>query len=572
MPKQPCKLRIGETMVNQGLISHDQLEIALREQKNTHLMLGQIMMQLGFVTEAVMRDLLAQMLDTQSIDISQVVADQEALAMIPQEFARRHRLLPIVYRQETQVFVVAMANASDVIAIDHLRSRLPRHILLETLIASEKQLEEYIDKFYGFELSIDGILKEIETGKVDPQSVMHDTNGYEQPMVRLVNAMLIDAVKQGASDIHFEPEPAFLRIRYRIDGVLQQIRVLHKQYWSGLAVRLKIISGLDITEIRSPQDGRIHTHLCGRPVDFRVSTHPTIHGENIVLRVLDRERSVISLENMGVRSEMQQQLQSILTRPEGLIIITGPTGSGKTTTLYSMLSSLNRPQVNIMTLEDPVEFPLNMLRQTSVGEGNKIDFANGIRSILRQDPDIILVGEIRDEDTAKMAFRAAMTGHQVFATLHTHSVFGVIPRLKDLNISPDIMTGNIIGILAQRLVRVLCPACKSPTIPSEQECTMLSIAHTNPAPIYHAVGCKTCRLTGFTGRMAIMELLTIDAEINALIACNASLAEIEVKAREKGFMTMAQDGIRLIREGYTSTSELMRVIDMTGTFIPRITT
>ncbi len=391
-------------------------------------------------------------------------------------------------------------------------------------------------------------------------------------MVRLVNAMLIDAVKQGASDIHFEPEQAFLRIRYRIDGVLQQIRVLHKQYWSGLAVRLKIISGLDITEIRAPQDGRIHMHLFGRQVDFRVSTHPTIYGENIVLRVLDRERSVIAMENMEISSAIKHQLHSILARPEGLIVITGPTGSGKTTTLYSMLSSLNHPQVNIMTLEDPVEFPLNMLRQTSVGEGNKIDFANGIRSILRQDPDIILVGEIRDEDTAKMAFRAAMTGHQVFATLHTNSVFGVIPRLKDLNISPDIMAGNMIGILAQRLVRVLCRACKAEYIPDDQEYKILGMNHEDSSPIYHAVGCEICRFTGYSGRMAIMELLSVDAEINALISRHAPIAEIEIKALENGFLTMAQDGIRLIREGYTSITELMRVINLTVTARPRLAT
>jgi general secretion pathway protein E/type IV pilus assembly protein PilB len=320
---------------------------------------------------------------------------------------------------------------------------------------------------------------------------------------------------------------------------------------------------MDIAETRSPQDGRLNMNLCGRPIDFRVSTHPTIHGENIVLRVLDREKSIIPLERMGLRTSTLAQLKLMMTRPEGILVVTGPTGSGKTTTLYSLLSHLNDETVNIMTLEDPVEYPVSMMRQTSVAEVNKVDFANGIRSIMRQDPDIILVGEIRDQDTATMAFRAAMTGHQVFSTLHTNSALGAFPRLTDIGISPDIMAGNIIGVVAQRLVRVLCPQCKEPVKPTDEERKILGVKRNEAIQIYKHKGCKRCNQTGYRGRMAILELLRIDSEMDSLIARRAHLDELRKMALDKGFTTLADDGVRRILEGYTSTEEVMRVIDLT---------
>ncbi len=437
-------------------------------------------------------------------------------------------------------------------------------IQVKPLLAGEAQLEEYIDQFYGYELSVDGILREIETGEIDYQSLQQDGDEYTQPVVRLVGALLMDAVKRNASDIHFEPEYAFLRIRYRIDGVLQQVRSLHKTFWPAIVVRLKVISGMDIAETRAPQDGRLQISLCGRPIDFRVSSHPTIHGENLVLRVLDREKSIIPLERMGLRNTTLDELKLMMTRPEGIMVVTGPTGSGKTTTLYSLLSFQNTEAVNIMTLEDPVEYPVTMMRQTSVAEVNKLDFANGIRSIMRQDPDIILVGEIRDSDTATMAFRAAMTGHQVFSTLHTNSALGTFPRLLDIGISPDIMAGNIIGVVAQRLVRVLCPHCKQAHTPDEEERKLLNVRMREDITIYRNVGCKRCTYTGYRGRMAIIELLRIDSDMDALIARRSHLDEMRRMALDKGFVTLADDGVRRILEGYTSLAEVMRVIDLTS--------
>ena len=564
MTEQRRKFRLGELMMQQGLISQDQLRIALIEQEQNNIPLGRQLVRLGFVSESMVRDLVAHTIGQESIDLSTVVADNDALRMVPEDFSRRYHLLPVAYEDVTKTMIVAMADMFNVVALDQLRAMLGGQIQLKPVMAAEAQLEEHIDQFYGYELSVDGILREIETGEIDYQSLTADGDEYTQPVVRLVGALLMDAVKRAASDIHFEPEFAFLRIRYRIDGVLQQVRSIHKSYWPGIAVRLKVISGMDIAETRSPQDGRLNMNLCGRPIDFRVSTHPTIHGENIVLRVLDREKSIIPLERMGLRTSTLAQLKLMMTRPEGILVVTGPTGSGKTTTLYSLLSHLNDETVNIMTLEDPVEYPVTMMRQTSVAEVNKVDFANGIRSIMRQDPDIILVGEIRDQDTATMAFRAAMTGHQVFSTLHTNSALGAFPRLTDIGISPDIMAGNIIGVVAQRLVRVLCPQCKEPVKPTEEQRKILGVKRNEAIQIYKHKGCKRCNQTGYRGRMAILELLRIDADMDSLIARRAHLDELRKMALEKGFTTLADDGVRRILEGYTSIDEVMRVIDVTS--------
>jgi type II secretory ATPase GspE/PulE/Tfp pilus assembly ATPase PilB-like protein len=564
MAEQRRKLRLGDLMVQQGLISQDQLRIALIEQEQNNIPLGKQLVRLGFVSESMVRDLVAHTIGQESIDLSTVVADIDALSMVPEDFARRYHVLPVSYEDASKAMIVAMSDMFNVVALDQLRAMLGGQIQLKPVLAAEAQLEEYVDQFYGYELSVDGILREIETGEIDYQSLAEQGNEYTQPVVRLVGALLMDAVKRGASDIHFEPEFAFLRIRYRIDGVLQQVRSLHKTYWPGVAVRLKVISGMDIAETRSPQDGRLNMNLCGRPIDFRVSTHPTINGENIVLRVLDREKSIIPLERMGLRQSTLEELKFMMTRPEGIVIVTGPTGSGKTTTLYSLLSHLNTESVNIMTLEDPVEYPVTMMRQTSVAEVNKVDFANGIRSIMRQDPDIILVGEIRDEDTATMAFRAAMTGHQVFSTLHTNSALGTVPRLLDIGISPEIMAGNIIGVVAQRLVRVLCPHCKEGVKPSDEERKVLNVSKSDEVKLFKHKGCKRCSFTGYRGRMAIIELLRVDSEMDALIARRAHLDELRKLAIQKGFVTLADDGVRRILEGYTSLEEVMRVIDLTS--------
>ena len=566
MAEHRKKLRLGDLLIQQGLISTDQLAIALAEQRNNNIPIGRLLVRLGFVTETAIRDIMARTIGQESIDLSQVVADVEALRLVPQEFARRNRVLPIAYDPVYQALTIATTEIFNIVAMDQLRAMLGVHIEIKTQLAAEAQLEDYIDQFYGYELSVDGILKEIETGEIDYESLPSGDDEYTQPMVRLVNALLVDAVKRGASDIHFEPEYAFLRIRYRIDGVLETVRSLHKSYMPGITVRLKVVSDMNIAETRAPQDGRLSLTLNGRPVDFRVSTQPTIHGENVVLRVLDREKSIIRLDRMNLVQPALAKLNLMLARPEGILIVTGPTGSGKTTTLYSLLAQVNDETVNIMTLEDPVEYPLTLMRQTSVNEVARMDFANGIRSIMRQDPDIILIGEVRDRETAEMAFRAAMTGHQVFTTLHTNSALGAFPRLLDIGIQPDIMAGNIIGVIAQRLVRVLCPHCKEAYEPSPEERALLGHSLQVASHLYRAAGCKQCDNKGYKGRTAIMELLVMDADLDELLARRATAKELRAAAMAKDFRPLAEEGLQRVIDGVTSLAEVSRAIDLTGRY------
>ena len=568
MAEQRKKLRLGELLVQQGLITTDQLSIVLAEQRHNNIPIGRLLVRLGFVTESAIRDIMARTIGQEAIDLAQVVADPEALKLVSQDFARRNRVLPIAYDPADQVLTVATTEIFNVVAMDQLRAMLGPQIEIKTQLASEAQLEDYTDHFYGYELSVDGILKEIETGEIDYESLQAAGGGdeYTQPMVRLVNALLVDAVKRGASDIHFEPEYAFLRIRYRIDGVLETVRSLHKTYLPGITVRVKVVSAMNIAETRAPQDGRLSLTLNGRPIDFRVSTQPTIYGENIVLRVLDREKSIISLDRMRLSKPVTDKINLMLARPEGILIVTGPTGSGKTTTLYSLLAQVNDETVNIMTLEDPVEYPLTLMRQTSVGEVARMDFADGIRSIMRQDPDIILVGEVRDKETAEMAFRAAMTGHQVFTTLHTNSALGAFPRLLDIGIQPDIMAVNIIGVIAQRLVRMLCSHCKEAYAPSREERQLLGPAAEKVSFLHRPVGCKQCENKGFKGRGAIMELLVMDADLDELVARRATAKEMRAAAMAKGFRSLSDEGLQRAVEGATSLSEVAREIDLTGRY------
>ncbi len=395
-----------------------------------------------------------------------------------------------------------------------------------------------------------------------PQASTYPVDESSQPVVRLVEALLADAVQRAASDIHFEPELGFLRVRYRLDGVLQAMRSLHPGWWPGMLVRLKVLAGMNIAETRAPQDGRFSLHLSGRSIDFRVSSHPVTHGENVVLRILDRQQGIVPLSQLGLAEDTLARLTGLLAQPEGLILVTGPTGSGKTTTLYSILTHLNREGVNIMTLEDPVEYPLPLVRQTSINETAKLDFAQGIRSILRQDPDIILVGEIRDAATADMAFRAAMTGHQVYATLHSNSALGAIPRLLDIGVLPDIMASNLIGVVAQRLVRVLCPHCRQPLMPNQEELALPGI--TADSVLYRPVGCEHCRHIGYHGRMALMEVLRVDAALEELIARRASARQLRHHLLEKGFRPLVMEGLRRVLQGMTSLAEVQRVVGLQG--------
>ena len=563
VPHQKSQLPIGQLLIAKGVISEDQLRIAIQEQNKNHQPIGSLLVRLGFLSEATIRDVMSENLGQDSVDLTTVIIDSAAIALIPKDVARRYQLLPLSLDQPNKQLVLAIADPDNILALDQVRALLQDEYQLVTQVASESDIVRAIDQYYGFELSIDGILHEIEPGDMEYQTTHQGVNEFSQPVVRLIDALFTEAVQQSASDIHFEPENSFLRIRYRVDGVLRQVRSLHKSFWPAMVVRMKVMSGMNIAETRAPQDGRMSLRLSGRPIDFRVASHPTTHGENLVLRILDRQKGIVPINQIGLDDPALNTLKLIIAKPEGIILVTGPTGSGKTTTLYSVLNHVNTESVNIMTLEDPVEYPIPLIRQSSVNEAAKLDFASGIRSMMRQDPDIILVGEIRDHATAEMAFRAAMTGHQVYSTLHTNSAIGAIPRLLDIGILPDIMAGNIIGIIAQRLVRVLCPHCKYSYQPDATERKLLGIRPEDEVKLYRAAGCDLCNHQGYKGRLAIMELLKMDSDLDDLVARRASIRDLKQAALDKGFRPLASDGLQRVLQGITSLSEIARVVDLT---------
>lgn len=555
--------KIVEALVSKGIITDDQMSIARIERAQySNKPLLQTIIDLGFVSDSVLRTVMESgSSDGGKIMLSNTIPSVEALNFVPVDIARQFELVPFNYDDEKKVLTIAMADTMNLPAIDRVRAHAGIKVRVNSVFANASEIQNAIDRFYGYEFSIDGILKEIEAeGDLDEDL---DSDEYSQPIIRLVDAILMDAVRSDASDIHFEPEQHFLRLRYRIDGVLSQIRVLHKNYLSAIVVRLKVMSGMNIAENRAPQDGQISLKVAGKDIDFRVAVQPTLFGENIVLRVLNREKGIVPLDEMGISEHSLEKIKLLMARPEGVILVTGPTGSGKTTTLYSMLNSLSSEKVNIMTLEDPVEYPLPLVRQTSINQAVKLDFTTGIRSIMRQDPDIILVGEVRDEDTAQMTMRAAMTGHQVYTTLHTNSALGAIPRLSDIGVLPSILSGNIIGILGQRLVRKLCESCKQLYEPTEQELALLGVDPSQTSCVCTKGGCEACGFTGYKGRKALVEVLRITPELDELIAESATQATLREKAVEQGFKNLLEEGVSSVLDGTTTIEELSRVVDVT---------
>ncbi|MCE7886339.1 MAG: type II/IV secretion system protein [Alphaproteobacteria bacterium PRO2] len=556
------KGRMGDRMVAQGLITESQLNVALQEKKISGKMLGEILVELGFITEEVLTRFLAESSGFELFDPKHTIVDGDALSLLEKKVALKYNMLPI--SKSGNEVRVAMADPYDVVALDTLRRFLPKGAQIKPLVTTAKTLAEAIDAAYGYASSINGILKELEEYKDDKDvASLNENEAYSHPIVRLVNALLFEAVKMGASDLHFEPEENFVRLRYRLDGEMFTAQILHKQHWSGISQRIKIMSQMNIADKMSAQDGRFGMDVAGRVADFRVSSLPTVHGENIVLRVLDKSASIMPLAKLGFSEHNMNLIKRSQEKPEGIIIVTGPTGSGKTTSLYSMLNEINTVDVNIQTLEDPVEYSLGMIRQTHVREG-VLEFAEGIKALLRQDPDIIFIGEIRDGETANMALKAAMTGHQVYTTLHTNDSFGAIPRLIDLGMKPGMIAGAIISVFAQRLTRVLCHNCKAAYTPDEDECRILGVEPSKAPQIYKAKqgGCDMCGGQGYKGRIAVAEILFFDDELDLLLARGESKADLKALAVKKGFKSMKDDGILKVLEGITDLQALSKVVDI----------
>lgn len=561
--EEGAKTRIGDRLVAMGLITASQLNVALQEKKISGKMLGEVLVDLGFITEDALTAFLAETSGFEVFNPKVTVIDGAALALIEKNVAVKHQILPIAIEGTTAK--IAMADPYDVVAMDTLRRYLPKGVTVRPMVSTASILSDAIDAAYGYASKVNDILKELENkdGKELEVAGLSEEEAFTHPIVRLVNALISEAVKIHASDLHFEPEENFVRLRYRLDGDMFTAQILHKQHWNAISQRLKIMASLNIADKLAPQDGRINIVVGGKEIDFRVSSLPTVHGENIVMRVLDKSSSIKPLKSLGFSEHNLKRIQRAQERPEGIIIVTGPTGSGKTTSLYSMLNEINTVDVNIQTLEDPVEYSLPMIRQTPVREGI-LEFADGIRALLRQDPDVIFIGEIRDNTTATMALQAAMTGHQVYTTLHTNDSFGALPRLLDLGMVPGMIAGNIIGIFAQRLVRVLCPHCKQPHQPDEEECKILGVEFSAAPQIFNAKtgGCDACAGQGYKGRVAVAEILLFDEEMDDMVARTCTKAELKAVAVEKGFKSMKDDGILKVLEGITTLDALSKVVDI----------
>lgn len=572
-PATGSNKRIGDRLVERGLISADQLQVALHEKAKSNLLLGEILVELKFISPDVLSEFLSESTGLQLFDPKKTMIDPEALELMTKKDAQKYQFLPISLDREKNSAIIAMTDPYDVVALDKLKQLLPKGCQVIPQVCPPAIMADAIHKSYGVSTSIDGILKELSGDKAAAKKNLDNLSAeeaYSHPLVRLVNALIFESLKMGASDLHFEPEENFIRIRYRIDGDMTTVHTLHKEYWNGICQRLKILAEMNIADKLAPQDGRFNLNMGGRDADFRVSCLPTVNGENIVLRVLDKSSAIVPLEKLGFSKHNQYLINKAQARPEGIIIVTGPTGSGKTTTLYSMLNAVNTIDVNIQTLEDPVEYNLGLIRQTHVKEGGAFTFGEGIKALLRQDPDIIFIGEVRDQVTAEQALKAAMTGHQVYTSLHTNDSFGAIPRLVDLGLKPGMIAGAIIACLAQRLVRKLCQKCKKPGLATPEDCKLLAVGPddkpidpANPPTIYHPGGCPECNNSGYKGRIACVEIFYLDEELDELIASGANKIQLRANARKKGFRSMLDDGILKIYEGQVSLEQAVKILNFT---------
>ena len=487
------------------------------------------------------------------VDASNYIADKSLKEVFPQEMAQNFKVLPLFKLRDT--VVIASAEPTNVVLLDRLSYIFSATV--EFVYSLAEDIERAINNFYGRGDSAETLIRSLEEAG---RSGGAELAGEESPVTKLVDLIITQAVRDRASDIHIEPEEDFLRIRFRIDGVLHEIPSPPKNLELPLISRIKVLSGMDIAESRIPQDGHTQLEIDGKTIDLRVSTLPTITGENVVMRILDTSSVLIGLDKLGFSEEDQKKFEEIITRPYGIILTTGPTGSGKTTTLYSALTFINSLDRNIITVEDPVEYRLGLIRQVQINPKTGLTFANGLRSILRQDPDVIMVGEIRDLETAIIAVQAALTGHLVFSTLHTNDAPSAVVRLENMGVERFLVSASLIAVMAQRLVRVICPECKEAYKPEAGLLRKLNIEDKN-VKFYKGRGCDFCKGTGYRGRKGLFEIMTLDDELKEMIIGGASVIELREKARSKGMKTLKEDGVNKVLAGITSIEEVFRVTE-----------
>ena len=561
------KLKLGDVLVQAGAITEEQLIQSLNEQKQNNVPLGKALVEMGFISEEKLLNSLADQLKIPYVDIQGVKFSQEAIRKVPETIARKHRIIPISI--ENGSLKLAMADPLNIFAIDEVTIQSGMDVV--PVLAAESDIERAIQEEYGVAASIKAAVNSLGVQEKKKEEAQQIVSGggttakkleTDTPVAKLVQMILKQALDDGASDIHIEPTEDGLNIRYRIDGVLFGAAQPPKSVESALISRIKVLSNMDIAETRAPQDGGFSAQLGPKEIELRVSTCPTIYGENMVLRILDKSKLMVDLEASGLMGPSLKKYNELLEKPYGVILVTGPTGSGKTTTLYGSLSKVNLPSRNIKTIEDPVEYRLEGIRQTQVNPKANITFATGLRSLMRQDPDIIMVGEIRDTETAEIAIQAALTGHLVLSTLHTNDTPGALSRLSDLKIEPFLLASSIVGVLAQRLVRKICKHCKVQHEASEKELAVLFPNGNPPASVtlYHGEGCKACKKSGYSGRMGIFEVLVITDDLRELILQKAAPMSLRDKARETQDMkSLREDGISKVLGGYTTVDELNRV-------------
>ncbi|MFJ7679123.1 GspE/PulE family protein [Peribacillus sp. NPDC097198] len=542
--------RLGDLLVEAGLITEDQLQIAL-EEKSKSQKLGDVLLQKGYITEQQLIEVLEFQLGIPHVSLYRYPFDSNIFSLISEDMAKRNLMIPL--KKEGEKLYVAMADPMDFYAIDDLR--LSTGFQIESAIATKDDILRAIAKHYTDE---DGLEELMVTLNRDVNN-QEETVNQDSPVVRLVNQLLSNAVTHKASDIHIDPQEKKLVVRYRVDGVLRLEKVLPKNMQNVLIARIKIMAKLDITEHRVPQDGRIKVNLGHHPVDLRVSTLPTIFGEKIVLRILDLGNKLNDLKQLGFNKLNLQRFESMIAQPNGIVLITGPTGSGKSSTLYAALNQLNTEEVNIITIEDPVEFQLEGVNQIQVNTNVGMTFATGLRSILRQDPNIIMVGEIRDKDTVEVAIRASLTGHLVLSTIHTNDSLGTITRLIDMGVEPFLVASSLSGIMAQRLVRKVCRDCVEKQEPSKREIDIFAKRGMKIESINRGRGCTSCNMTGYKGRIALQEILVINDEMRKLIMNGEPLNKLREVAMKYKTIFLMDDGLLKVKQGLTTTEEILRV-------------
>ncbi len=556
-----AKKRLGEILVESGVIDENQLKEALKIQREKGGLLGDVLVSLGYVSEDNLAKSLSEHLGLKLVDPLSYDINPEVLEIVPEQVARKYTLIPL--DKERNVLYVAMADPLNIYAMEELKSLTG--LIIRPYVSPRYAINRAIEQFYGITQSMEEVLKTVEEETLGYAVEQGETMDLlqemakEAPVIKAVNLLISQGIRERASDVHIEPEEQEIRVRYRIDGILYKVQSLPKKLQLGIISRIKVLAHLNIAEKRLPQDGRVLMKMGDREVDLRISTFPTIYGENVVIRILEKEGIFKSIEELGFLEDTLDKFKALIRKPYGMILVTGPTGSGKTTTLYSALSFINAVEKNIITIEDPVEYQIRGVRQTQINPKVGLTFANALRNILRQDPDIIMVGEIRDLDTAKIAIEAALTGHLVFSTLHTNDAPSSITRLIDMGVEPYLVSSCLLGSLAQRLARVICPYCKEEYSPPSEMIGLMGVE--KGTKFYRGKGCKFCRNTGYLGRTGVFELMVMNDRLREIALRRVPASEVRKVCIKMGMKTLREAGLEKAKKGITTLEEVLRITE-----------